>query len=97
MTTAQGDSRRPFRAADVVAHGPSGETWVLACDEFSDSVWPAGYPETRAAATDCTLITPATDAERVDMLTRAAAITGADYRRRLAAHQLTQEGGNHVE
>lgn len=83
--------RAPFRAGDVVAHA-CGETWVLACDEFSGSVWPAGWPETRANVDDCRLVRASTDAERLEMLTKAAAIHGNDYRRTLAASQLEARG-----
>lgn len=69
-------------------HQPSGETWVLACDECSGSVWPAGWPETRAEVAHCELVTPADDAARLDMLTQAAAIRGSDRRRAIALSQL---------
>ena len=85
--------QQTFRAGDVVKHGPSGETWVLACDEFSGSVWPCGWPETRANASDCELVTPADDGERLDMLTTVAAIQSDQRRRAIALSQLpTPEG-----
>lgn len=81
-----------FRAADVVKHAPSGETWVLACDQDREYVIAAGWPETMAKAADCTLVTAASDVERLAMLTRASSRSpghGSSYRRSLAQHQLT--------
>ncbi len=80
-----------FRAGDHVKHGPSGESWVLACDEERGRVMPAGWPESMADAADCTLTKAATERERRDMLTRVAASRsdGPSYRRSLASHQLT--------
>jgi hypothetical protein len=57
-----------FRADDHVHHGPSGEDWVLACDEENGEVIPAGWPEGIAKAADCMLLRAATDAQRLDML-----------------------------
>lgn len=66
-----------FRAGDVVKHRPSGEEWVLACDEESTGyVWPAGWPESLAKASECELIEPASNAERDDMLARVSESTG---------------------
>ena len=90
---------RHFRAGDVVRHGPSGEKWVLACDEDSAGrsgpdtrgrVLPAGYPETLAEAVDCTLVRAATDAERREQLEQSAG-PGAGHRTVVARHQLAQE------
>lgn len=57
-----------FRAGDVVAHAPTGEEWVLACDEHRGNVMPYGWPETIALASDCTLIESATDGKRLEVL-----------------------------
>lgn len=83
-----------FRAGDTVKHAGTGETWVLACDQEREWVTPAGWPECQARAADCTLVDPASDAERIDMLTRVSKPSGElgySYRRSLAAHQLSQE------
>lgn len=77
----------PFRAGDIVKHRPSGETWVLACDE-DDRAWvlPAGWPESLAVSVECDLLTAATDVERSDMLREVAKGTG--YRASVARNQL---------
>lgn len=80
-----------FRAGDVVKHHPSGEEWVLACDEENGYVTPAGWPESRAAALDCTLIEAASDESRFEMLTNASRISG--YRGSLARTQLHEGTG----
>lgn len=77
-----------FRAADHVAHGPTGETWLLACDEDNGEVIPCGWPETYARASDCTLVKAATDEERMDIL-RLVGREGMDgLRASRARHQL---------
>ncbi len=84
---------RPFRAGDSVKHAPSGETWVLACDQQDNDVLPAGWPETLGHATHCRLVKAATDEQRLSML-RAVADSrpdhggGSSHRQRLAAAQL---------
>lgn len=70
----------PFRAADIVYHAPSKETWVLAVDEFDGRVMPVGWPESLAQAADCTLKKAASGAARKDMLETLAKKTGSDYR-----------------
>lgn len=81
-----------FRAGDSVFHAPTGETWTLACDEENGEVVACGWPETLAYAKDCTLRKCATDAERLDLLHRAAASRGDDgcstLRSRRASRQL---------
>jgi hypothetical protein len=81
-----------FRACDVVRHHPSGEKWLLACDEREGDVWPAGWPETRAQASDCELVTAATDAARLKMLAAVANSRldprAPSRRRSIAASQL---------
>jgi hypothetical protein len=61
-----------FRAGDTVFHRPSGETWVLSCDEVEGEVIPAGWPESYANAEDCDLVESASDTERLEMLTNAS-------------------------
>lgn len=79
-----------FRAGDHVSHGPSGERWVLACDQHDADVIPAGWPESLAKAADCRLLRAATDAERLDMLRTVAEgrSPGYSYRRSVATQQL---------
>lgn len=85
-------TERQFLADDAVFHAPSGETWVLACDQDGEHVVAAGWPETRAYASDCTLKRVATPESRLKMLRQAAASKGDhggySYRRSLAASQL---------
>jgi hypothetical protein len=54
-----------FRAGDEVLHVPTGETWLLIVDEENGVVVPAGWPDTRAQASDCSLVRAATDVERL--------------------------------
>lgn len=81
------DVMRRYRAGDEVEHTPSGETWVLACDEDEQGdVHPAGWPESVASADDCVLVKEASDDERLKMLRDAAALS--DHRGNLARRQL---------
>lgn len=87
-------SRPFFRAGDVVKHGPTGETWVLANDEEVNRVSPCGWPCCLAEASDCTLVEAATDAKRLETLTRLASCQvderdGYDHRVSTAKHQLS--------
>jgi len=66
-----------FRAGDVVDHLPTGERWQLAIDQIGPHVFPCGTPAVRAQASDCNLVTAASDEERIVMLT---AISRADRR-----------------
>lgn len=99
------ESRSPFRAGDRVRHRPSGETWILAVDEREDgSVYPCGWPESRADAADCELVEAASDEKRLEMLRHVAG--GHDdegtmsIRRSVGRHQLAraeaaEEAGRH--
>ncbi len=78
-----------FRAGDHIHHKPTGEDWVLACDQRGDEVMCAGWPESIAGAEDCTLLEAATDEERLEMLRQAANTGGA--RGRWARSQLEAE------
>ena len=96
-TTAEpsgADGGSTFRAGDVVAHVPSGERWILATDEVDGSVYPMGWPESRAAASDCRLVRSATDAQRYSALREVAssfmAMMYGDARVRIAAYQLIE-------
>jgi len=59
---------RPLVAADVVRHGPTGEKWILACDQDRGEVMPCGWPMSIAFAKDCELVKSATEDERAAML-----------------------------
>jgi hypothetical protein len=52
---------------DHVKHGPTEETWVVA-RVHGLSLYPCGWPATRAELKDCTLIKKATAAERLKLL-----------------------------
>lgn len=66
----------PFRAGDRVKHRPSGETWILCCDERNGRVAPCGWPESYADALDCELIERANHQVRVSMLRLASTSSG---------------------
>ncbi len=90
------NDRRPFIAGDHVRHRPSGEQWRLACDEEDRRVYPAGYPETRAEASDCDLATAATHAQRIAMLREVADGRGDGYRSAIAKRQLAELDGDYA-
>lgn len=70
-----------MRAGDVVKHGPTGETWVLAyADHERGEVSACGWPESIARIGDCELITAASDAEHEAMLHAWATKNDRDYR-----------------
>ena len=74
-----------FRAGDIVKHGPTGEEWVLAVDQFGNEVSPCGWPETIAKAADCEIVTRASDKERHEQLLRSSKINQRDDVRRRQA------------
>lgn len=67
---------------------PQVKSGLLACDQDGDDVLPAGWPESSALASDCTLVEAATDDARLEMLNNAAQLQGLDRRCRVARHQL---------
>ncbi len=67
-----------MKAGDIVYHRPSKETWVLAC-AFEEHVWPCGWPETRAKAADCRLITSCDEAESLAMTAKWAKSRNEDH------------------
>lgn len=84
---------RKFQAGDTVKHVPTGETWVLACDQEGTEVIVAGWPETLASAADCMLKEAATPEKREKMLRGVSSVTGGSghsYRRSLAHRQLVK-------
>lgn len=81
-----------YRAGDVVKHQPSGEEWLLACDEEDGLVVCCGWPESMARARECSLVTAATDADRLDTLRRVAKSCWDQARGRRAARQLAEAG-----
>lgn len=54
-------------------HAPTGEDWMLAADERRGKVVAAGWPESIAEASDCTLIRVGSDEGRIAMLKLVAA------------------------
>ncbi len=84
-----------FHAGDFIFHRPSGEEWVLACDEDQGDVICCGWPESYARAADCDLKEAASDAERLRILELAAKSRndhgGTTRRSRTAHFQLTGE------
>jgi hypothetical protein len=91
-TLPSASKRAAFLAADVVKHTPSGETWVLACDEDNDRVMPCGWPCTVALASDCDLVSRPDAEERRAMLGEVAVMGSADSRKSLAIKQLAALG-----
>ncbi len=85
-----------FQAGDAVFHRPSGETWLLACDEEGGEVICCGWPESYAKASDCELKRKATAEERLEILTSVSKSRGdyggQSHRARRAAYQLSLEG-----
>lgn len=75
-----------FRAGDTVRH-KSGETWVLACDEQSGYVMPAGWPPGEANASDCTRVEAASDMERLKMLVEVSCAASGSGRDDFGARQ----------
>jgi hypothetical protein len=57
-----------LRAADVVIHIPTDVKWTLACDQDGENVFPCGWSETMAKASECKLVQKATEYERRKML-----------------------------
>jgi hypothetical protein len=52
---------------DVVLHGPTQETWVVAFVRGEDLSW-CGWPEGFAKLAACTLLTKATSETRLNLL-----------------------------
>ncbi len=85
-------SERKFQAGDTVDHGPTKETWVLACDELDDGkVIACGWPETMAEASDCTLKREVTPEKRLQMLEEVSNGRRQSFRRSMAQSQLTKD------
>ncbi len=82
---------RSFRAGDEVLHRPTGETWLLICDEENGVVAPGGWPDTRASASDCELVRAASDDERLETL--GVASKSGHSARSTAARQLETDRG----
>jgi hypothetical protein len=73
----------PIDTGDVVRHGPSGETWAVACVRGDRISW-CGWPEGTAALSDCVLVEKATPEAREKLLRKLATMTGDDHRGRYA-------------
>jgi len=59
-----------FKPFDTVTYNPTGEKWML-ISVYGSYVVPAGWPESRALASDCTLICGCTTSDQRDACTRA--------------------------
>ena len=57
-----------IRTGDIVRHGPSGETWLVA-GVLDDRIAWCGWPEGTALVADCTLIQACNDAEHIALVT----------------------------
>ena len=79
----------PLLAGDVVWHRPSGEEWMLACDEESGEVMPCGWPLCIAKASDCEL-RGRIAGDRELTLYRLATECGDDVRAKVARRQLAE-------
>jgi hypothetical protein len=77
-----------LRAGDEVLHRPSGEKWLLACDEVRGEIICCGWPETFARASDCELLEAATDEQRLSILQQVSRGAGSDTRGSRAQRQL---------
>lgn len=80
-----------FRAGDAVLHRPSGETWILACDERNGEIVCCGWPESMAPAKDCDLVEAATDRMRSDILWQVARECRDELRARRARQDLADD------
>ena len=65
------DDKTTIRAGDHVAHGPTGETWVVR-RVTAEHVEPFGWPRSRALLSDCLVVKRATDEQHAE----AVAIAG---------------------
>ncbi len=66
-TPSEAEIEAAPRAGDIVAHGPTGEQWVVAYVDGEYLGW-CGWPEGEAKLTDCTIVTRCADAEHLDWL-----------------------------
>jgi hypothetical protein len=83
-----------FRAGDHALHVPTGESWLLACDEHEGMVIAAGYPDRVAAAEEWALLETASDGQRLAMLRLVA---GSGSAEQLARRQLARAQSSHVD
>lgn len=64
VTRVAADPTPVPRCGDAVKHGPSGEEWLVAfADPERNELSPAGWPESYAKISDCTLIRQCSDEE----------------------------------
>lgn len=75
-------TRRTFRAGDIVHHVPTREDWFLIVDEEDGIVVPAGWPDTRAKAEDCELVTASVYREKTLRETAASQHSAASIAKR---------------
>ena len=79
---------------DIVLHGPTGETWVVAYVD-GDRLWWCGWPPGEAKLSDCKLIEKATPEYRdkllLDMSRMSPDPRGYDRRKSYALRRLNGE------
>lgn len=83
--------RRTFKAGDRIKHVPSGEEWIVACDEENGDVICCGWPETIAKWSDCVLEEAATPEGRRKLLEDVARSCAGQLRGSRASRQLLPE------
>lgn len=72
-----------MRAGDTVRHTPSGEKWIVAAmSDDEQELSPAGWPESIAKTSDCTIIKSASDDKHDAMVMECRKLPAADIRRR---------------
>ena len=78
-----------FDTGDVVRHGPCDEEWLIAYAE-GPYVYPCGWPDSRALADDCALVTKASADVVMRLLREMAGGSGDDHRHRYARAKLAE-------
>jgi len=93
-----------MRAGDTVEHGPSGETWVVACTKpATDRLIAAGWPESVVEMSDCKIVATCSDEKHREMLEACAkhnGLRGSWARQQLAdlnQRETLKTGNNRAE
>lgn len=76
-----------IKAGDVVYHRPTGEEWLAVTDEERGTFFAGGWPETLAYASDCDIITVATEEENLRWLKECSEGSGSSMRELVARRQ----------
>lgn len=78
-----------MRAGDVVKHGPTGETWLLAyADHERGEVSACGWPESIARIEHCELLKAGSDSAHEELLRTWASKDDRDHRIAVCRRQL---------